>query len=91
MSIGLWSAPQPQEEVEEQDDMILNFGNSAMDEKEKDEEKENEEECACEDQGEEDEVAPLGLWGTPRPPGYAEKIREMAPKRRWTVNERQTT
>lgn len=92
MSIGLWSAPQPQEEIEEQeDDMILNFGNSTMDEKEKDEEKENEEECACEDQDEEDEVAPLGLWGTPRPPGYAEKIREMAPKRRWTVNERQTT
>lgn len=90
MSIGLWSAPQPQEEAEEQeDDMILNFGNTE-DEK-RDEEKENEEECACEDPDEEDEVAPLGLWGTPRPPGYAEKIREIAPKRRWTVNERQTT
>jgi hypothetical protein len=86
MSIGLWSAPQPQEEVEEQeDDMILNFGNSTTDEKEQ-EEKENEEACACDD--EEDDVAPLGLWGTPRPPGYAEKIREMGPKRRWTVNER---
>jgi broad specificity phosphatase PhoE len=84
MSIGLWSAPQPQEEVEEQeDDMILNFGNSTTDEKEE-EEKENEE--ACDD--EEDDVAPLGLWGTPRPPGYAEKIREIGPKRRWTVNER---
>ncbi len=90
MSIGLWSDPQQQEEAEEQeDDMILNFGNTE-DEK-RDEEKENEEECACEDPDEEDEVAPLGLWGTPRPPGYAEKIREIAPKRRWTVNERQTT
>ena len=89
MSIGLWSAPQPQEDAEEQeDDMILNFGNSETDEKGNDEEKENDEECACEDQDEEDEVAPLGLWGTPRPPGYAEKIREIAPKRRWTVNER---
>ena len=83
LSIGLWSAPQPQEEAEEQeDDMILNFGNTTADEKEQDE-KENEE--ACDD---EDDVAPLGLWGTPRPPGYAEKIREIGPKRRWTVNER---
>lgn len=37
---------------------------------------------------EEDTVAPLGLWGNPRPPGEAERNREMAPKRRWTVNER---
>jgi hypothetical protein len=88
MSIGLWSAPQPQEEAEEQEDeMILNFGNSTTDEPEQ-EEKENNEE-ACEDNDdEEDDVAPLGLWGTPRPPGYAEKIREIGPKRRWTVNER---
>jgi hypothetical protein len=78
MSIGLWSAPQPQEEVEEQeDDMILNFGNSTTDEKADENERENEEECACEDRDEEDDVAPLGLWGTPRPPGYAEKIREI--------------
>jgi hypothetical protein len=68
--------------------MILNFGNSATDEKADENERENEEECACEDRDEEDDVAPLGLWGTPRPPGYAEKIREFAPKRRWTVNER---
>jgi hypothetical protein len=37
---------------------------------------------------EEDEVAPLGLWGSPRPPGVAERNRELGPKRRWTVNER---
>jgi hypothetical protein len=40
------------------------------------------------DAREEDEVAPLGLWGSPRPPGVAEKNRELGPKRRWTVNER---
>jgi len=91
-SIGLWSAPQPEEEAPEEepeDDMILNFGDdSAADnpaEKDVaiavDEEKDVEKE--------EDDVAPLGgLWGSPRPPGYAEKIREIAPKRRWTVNER---
>ncbi|KAI1474556.1 hypothetical protein F4774DRAFT_400175 [Daldinia eschscholtzii] len=31
-----------------------------------------------------------GLWGTPRPPGEAERIRDFtSTKRRWTVNERQ--
>ncbi|KAI0161927.1 hypothetical protein GGR52DRAFT_145622 [Hypoxylon sp. FL1284] len=30
-----------------------------------------------------------GLWGTPRPPGEAERIRDFSStKRRWTVNER---
>ncbi|KAI1484817.1 hypothetical protein F5X96DRAFT_662743 [Biscogniauxia mediterranea] len=30
-----------------------------------------------------------GLWGTPRPPGEAERLRDFtASKRRWTVNER---
>ncbi|KAI1100443.1 hypothetical protein F4804DRAFT_45548 [Jackrogersella minutella] len=30
-----------------------------------------------------------GLWGTPRPPGEAERIRDFtSTKRRWTVNER---
>jgi len=61
--------------------MILNFGIATMDEKEKDEGKRKiEEDAACEDQDEEDEVAPLGL-GARQTPGYAEKIREMAPKR----------
>lgn len=88
-SIGLWSAPQPQEETEEQeDDMILNFGDNAADEREAEAEKENEVVVEEKEKDEDDEVAPLGLWGTPRPPGYAEKIREIAPKRRWTVNER---
>jgi hypothetical protein len=87
-SIGLWSAPQAEEEIEEQEaDMILNFGNS-IDENGREEEKENEEAVQDKEKDEEDEVAPLGLWGSPRPPGYAEKIREIGPKRRWTVNER---
>ncbi|KAH7312846.1 hypothetical protein BKA65DRAFT_440099 [Rhexocercosporidium sp. MPI-PUGE-AT-0058] len=92
-SIGLWSAPQPEEEAAEEepeDDMILNFGDDSTSTKklaEKDEAITVEEEK--EPEKEEDDVAPLGgLWGSPRPPGYAEKIREIAPKRRWTVNER---
>lgn len=88
-SIGLWSAPAAREAVEEaEDDMILNFGDDspgdvspiANEEQKSSTEKEKDEE---------DELAPLGLWGSPRPPGYAEKIREIGiPKRRWTVNER---
>ncbi|KAL2060855.1 hypothetical protein VTL71DRAFT_8907 [Oculimacula yallundae] len=96
-SIGLWSAPQPEEEAPEEepeDDMILNFGDdnasadkAATNENEKGAAVAVEEEI--EPDKEEDEVAPLGgLWGSPRPPGHAEKIREIAPKRRWTVNER---
>jgi hypothetical protein len=37
---------------------------------------------------EKDTIAPLGLWGTPRPPGEAEMMRELGTKRRWTVTER---
>ena len=88
-SIGLWSASAREEEPSEpEDDMILNFGNDGTaDTKPAEGDKEVEEE-AITDKNEEDEVTPLGLWGSPRPPGYAEKIREIAPKRRWTVNER---
>jgi hypothetical protein len=71
--------------------MILNFGNDGTNENDKppEEEEKVEEAIATEkDKDEEDDVAPLGLWGSPRPPGHAEKIREIAPKRRWTVNER---
>jgi len=74
--------------------MILNFGdddtrdskeNKPLEEEAKEEKVE---EPTVAEKDEEDDVAPLGLWGSPRPPGYAEKIREIAPKRRWTVNER---
>lgn len=37
---------------------------------------------------EKDDIGPLGLWGSPRPPGEAEIGRESGTKRRWTVNER---
>ncbi|TVY26021.1 hypothetical protein LHYA1_G005506 [Lachnellula hyalina] len=101
-SVGLWGSAfhqeEPEEEVESTDDMILNFGE---DEKDAQDAKENEpleeaEKAVAEEptavrkgsENEEDDVAPLGLWGSPRPPGYAEKIREIAPKRRWTVTER---
>jgi hypothetical protein len=93
-SIGLWGSAPAQEEPEEvEDDMILNFGeDDTKDSKEnqplEEEKEEKVEEPTVAEHGEEDDVAPLGLWGSPRPPGYAEKIREMAPKRRWTVNER---
>ena len=67
--------------------MILNFGdddtavkspslnrkNSAVSEQELDEK---------------DDIGPLGMWGSPRPPGEAELSRELGTKRRWTVNER---
>ena len=90
-SIGLWSAPAREEEPSEpEDDMILNFGDDAAADAKSAEEKDekNGRDEAITDKDEEDDVAPLGLWGSPRPPGYAEKIREIAPKRRWTVNER---
>lgn len=93
-SVGLWSAAPPAQEEpleETEDDLIINFGDDAS----KDyilEEKEpfvnEKEQGASAGDQEEDEVAPLGLWGTPRPPGIAERNRDIAPKRRWTVNER---
>jgi len=31
----------------------------------------------------------IGLWGSPRPPGEAERLRDLGPhKRRWTVTEK---
>lgn len=87
-SIGLWSAPAaPEDTTEPEDDMILNFGDeNAADSSPLQDVKD--EEAIEKDGDEEDDVAPLGLWGSPRPPGVAEKIREIAPKRRWTVSER---
>jgi hypothetical protein len=88
-SVGLWSAAAASDvdSNEQEDEMILNFGDeeaviSPHDDIEPPVDKIDNE------HNEEDEVAPLGLWGSPRPPGIAEKIREIAPKRRWTVNER---
>lgn len=93
-SFGLWS-PRPVaiEPEEEQDDMILNFGDDGSEvtaAAEKSLVREESTEVVDEAHDEEDEIAPLGLWGAPLPPGEAEKIRELTPKRRWTVNERST-
>jgi hypothetical protein len=78
--------------------MILNFGDDTTAAAEKKGEEQKEAEVPIEKEKgqeagieyEDDDVAPLGggLWGSPRPPGLAEKMREIAPKRRWTVNER---
>ncbi|TVY34640.1 hypothetical protein LOCC1_G007774 [Lachnellula occidentalis] len=101
-SVGLWGStfhPEESEEGESTDEMILNFGEDekdAQDAKENNRPSEEAEEAVVDEptvarkasEHEEDDVAPLGLWGSPRPPGYAERIREIAPKRRWTVNER---
>ena len=92
-SLGLWSpAPAREEEPEEQEDeMILNFGNDGTTDSPTQIETEGDDNDMQDENetGEEDDVAPLsGLWGTPRPPGQAEQIRETGHKRRWTVNER---
>ncbi|KAL3421105.1 phosphoglycerate mutase [Phlyctema vagabunda] len=92
-SVGLWGSTPKSEEDEEEDlgsSMVLNFGNDAPGSPpEPTEEKISVPEAAVEAEKDEvDEVAPLGLWGSPRPPGDAERMREIAPKRRWTVNER---
>ncbi|TVY57577.1 hypothetical protein LSUE1_G008990 [Lachnellula suecica] len=102
-SIGLWSAPaqdQDEEPAVPEDNVSLNFDETPTNENEPpapaeagEAKPEPEHEPLVaekdKDKDEEDDVAPLGLWGSPRPPGYAEKIREIGtPKRRWTVNER---
>jgi hypothetical protein len=86
-SIGLWSAQRAADEevTEPVDDMFLNFGDDGSTQSPPSKTQDITMETA---QLEEDDVPPLGgLWGMPRPPGKAERIREMAPKRRWTVNE----
>ena len=85
-SIGLWSAPKPADEeaIEEPgDDMVLNFGDDGAREMPKPEQPK-----AAEQKSEEDNLSPLGgLWGASKPAGEPEIVREIAPKRRWTVNE----
>jgi hypothetical protein len=84
-SIGLWTPkPADEEAIEEPgDDMVLNFGDDGAREPPKPEQPK-----AAEQQTENDNVSPLGgLWGGAKPTGEAEIVREIAPKRRWTVNE----
>lgn len=89
-SVGLWTPPGAQEEVlEEHEDEVAvrpgqiptvdTFVRQAKKTAPTDHEKYKDET---------DVVAPLGLWGAPRPPGDAEKMREVGTKRRWTVTER---
>ncbi|TAQ86458.1 hypothetical protein B7494_g5210 [Chlorociboria aeruginascens] len=91
-SIGLWSATRSEEddESEERDDMILNFGDDGATPHAPPEEK-NEVAIIEIEKAEEEDIAPLGLWGASKFPGEAEKTRDTTPaKRRWTVNERCT-
>lgn len=92
-SVGLWTPPSREEAMEEHEDEenkkheqvkkpIRSFIDSSL---------KREKELATDDikeKEEKDAVAPLGLWGAPRPPGEAEKMREVGTKRRWTVTER---
>lgn len=106
-SIGLWSATPPlRDSVDENDDtdtdsMILNFGDDSAIPKataQKTTEDENKEAVAKNKEIEantleEDEVAPLGLWGSPRLSASSAPAVDLdkanhAMKRRWTVNER---
>ena len=106
-SIGLWSATPPlKESTDETDDtdgdsMILNFGDDGAHVKAPVQlvDGEEKEAAAAKNKGietsvlEEDEVAPLGLWGSPRLTASSGPAVDLdktshAPKRRWTVNER---
>lgn len=106
-SIGLWSATPPlRESVDENDDtdcdsMILNFGDDSANLKASTSstaEEENKSAVAKNTEIEtsaleEDEVAPLGLWGSPRLTASSGPAVDLdkaghTPKRRWTVNER---
>jgi hypothetical protein len=89
-SIGLWSAPEPAKDPEPEepgDDMVLNFGNGIESPPIPEEEKPSI--ASTNEAIEDDSVAPLGgLWGKPKVLFGPEIVRENAPKRRWTVNER---
>ncbi|ESZ91776.1 hypothetical protein SBOR_7846 [Sclerotinia borealis F-4128] len=106
-SIGLWSATPPlRQSTDENDDtdgdsMILNFGEDGTNSKalvQSVVEEENKSAIAKNKEIEtsaleEDEVAPLGLWGSPRLTASSGPAVDLdktghAPKRRWTVDER---
>ena len=102
-SFGLWS-PKPVaiEPEDEQDNMILNFGDDGSDVTKAAEKSIEREEVGPKEtpvkqmsamieekeDDEEDVVAPLGLWGSSLSKAEADQKRELTPKRRWTVNER---
>jgi hypothetical protein len=89
-SVGLWTPPSAREEVaEEHEDEVAKKPEQVA---AVDSSLQHEKEAVPADYGKEkdekDVVPPLGLWGAPRPPGDAEKMREAGTKRRWTVTER---
>ena len=94
-SLGLWSPAQAEEEEteEQEDDMILNFGNengAIADSPVQFVDLKDEAVLLDErERYEDDDVAPLGgLWGSPTARAQNESLRETGQKRRWTVNER---
>jgi hypothetical protein len=88
-SIGLWTPPGSREEVveEHEDEVVSNPERKPFVDRVLQQEQKTSVTTPTKEKGE-DNVAPLGLWGAPRPPGDAEKMREMGTKRRWTVTER---
>lgn len=93
-SVGLWSAPvqaAPEEaldEAEEEEEMIVKLEDAHIVSANLRTEGERAVNVDHEKKKSEDVVAPLGLWGSPRPPGDAETKREFGTKRRWTVTDR---
>jgi hypothetical protein len=91
-SVGLWTPPSREEAMEEHEDEKHHEPikeperpavRSSLQQETKVESADH-----LKEKEEKDTIAPLGLWGTPRPPGEAEMMRELGTKRRWTVTER---
>ena len=89
-SVGLWTHPGSREEVveEHEDEVISKPEGKPFVDTSLQQEKKAVTTAPTKENDEKDNVAPLGLWGAPRPPGDAEKMREVGMKRRWTVTER---
>ena len=89
-SVGLWTPPGSREEVleEPEDEVISKPERKPFIDTSLHREKKAVTTSPMKENDEKDNIAPLGLWGAPRPPGDAEKMRELGTKRRWTVTER---
>ncbi|CAD6505818.1 BgTH12-01305 [Blumeria graminis f. sp. triticale] len=96
-SVGLWTAPRPREETEE-DEMILNFGteststnlNSKLEKKnqlpsEKDKSRDSPASLNFATDG-----SPRGLWGPHASPSLSDKMLDNGQKRRWTVDDHES-
>ena len=87
-SVGLWTPPTREEAMEEHESEIIEKPKLHTVAASLQQEKKAVTADDIDEKDEMDKVAPLGLWGAPRPPGDAEKMREVGMKRRWTVTER---